>query len=249
MISTPGARPVGFEAVPESPATWLDDLGDGRVEVHAALPMRYYLNLEQALGLPLPEQRACLPAFTSQGGTRDPFHVVFIATTSWPDRKDYGAASFSEIAVELVRRRAAPWRFSVITADTASPHRLPEFGTIDHEVHGGLPAVDCLDLFGSAAVVVGNDTGLTHLAALCEGPDGRGPEVIGLYGRHSYAKWTTGSARHHAAATAFSQMMAVADACPVRDHLDDSLWGTASDIHRLPADGVAWLAGRCAGWW
>lgn len=249
VISASGSRPVSFEAVPESPSTWIDDLGDGRVEVHADLPMRYYLHLEQALGVRLPEQRSCLPAFSARSGINDPFHVVFVTSTSWPDRKDYGAAGFSQIAIELIRRRSAPWRFSVITADPASPHRLPEFGAVDHEVHGGLPDVDCLDLFGSAAVVIGNDTGLTHLAALCTRPDGQGPHVIGLYGRHSYAKWTTGAAQHHAVATAFSQMMAVADACPVRDNLDDSLWDAASNIHLLPAERIAWFAGHCAEWW
>lgn len=76
-------------------------------------------------------------------------------------------------------RFTAPWTFTLITSADAEPARLA-----DIEILAGLDAVDCLDVFASAEVVIGNDTGLTHLAALTEHPDGTGPHVIGLYGRH-----------------------------------------------------------------
>jgi ADP-heptose:LPS heptosyltransferase len=104
-------------------------------------------------------------------------------------------------------------------------------------------------VFASAEMVIGNDTGLTHLAALAEGPDGRAPHVIGLYGRHAYNKWTTGTDRHHAIATPFSQMLAVADRCPVRDDLDDALWSGPAGLAELPAELIADFAGDVAGWW
>jgi hypothetical protein len=72
--------------------------------------------------------------------------------------------------------------------------------------------------FARCDVVLGNDTGLTHLAALAS----RRAEVIGLYGRHSHSKWRTGLARHHALATPFSESMHRWDMCPVRDGLDDA---------------------------
>jgi hypothetical protein len=43
--------------------------------------------------------------------------------------------------------------------------------------------------------------------------------------------------------------MSVADACPVRDGYDDTVWSTASELRAIPAELIADFAGRCAGWW
>lgn len=171
-------------------------------------------------------------------------HVVFVAATSWPDRKDYGANGFARIAHILAERRTAPWTFSLITGTGAQPSQLADIDLLT-----GLDAPACLDVFASAEMVIGNDTGLTHLAALTESADETGPQVIGLYGRHAHTKWTTGNDRHHAIASPFSQMLAAADRCPVRDHLDDSLWSVAASLADTPAELIADFAGQLAGWW
>lgn len=231
-----------FHAVPERPQAWLDVLDDELVEVHAALPMRYYLTAEQVLGVRLPACRAPLPTFRASEQAR-PFHVVFVSATSWPSRKDYGANGFARIAAVLTERFPAPWTFTLITSGDAEPTTFDGI-----EVMVGLDAVDCLDVFASAEVVIGNDTGLTHLAALTERPDGTGPHVIGLYGRHAHTKWTTGTAHHHAIATTFSQMLALADRCPVRDRLDDALWSRSASIADIPAEIITDFACELAGW-
>jgi hypothetical protein len=231
-----------FRAIPEGPPTWLDLLDDRHVEVHAALPMRYYLDVEQRLGVRLPADRSPLPTFASAAQAR-PFHVVFITATSWADRKDYGTDGFLRVAQLLATRRTAPWSFTLITG-----YKLRTRPRADIEILAGLDAVECLDVFASADVVIGNDTGLTHLAALTERPDGTGPQVIGLYGRHAHTKWTTGHSRHHAIATPFSKMLAAADRCPVRDQIDDALWSDAG-LSQVPAELIADFAGRVVGWW
>lgn len=232
---------VPFPAVPEQPPAWLDALDGERVEVHAALPMRYYLAAERALGVRLPAERAPLPAFRSTAPLR-PFHVVFVSATSWPGRKDYGAG-YIRIARLLARHRAAPWTFTLIHGVGTEP---PLHDGID--VLAGPDAIDCIDVFASAEMVIGNDTGLTHLAALTEREDGTGPHVIGLHGRHAHTKWTTGSPRQHAIATPFSRMLAAADRCPVRDQLDDVLWAESATLARIPPELVACVATDVAGW-
>lgn len=231
-----------FHAIPEKPLAWIDILDDERVEVHAALPMRYYLAAEQTLGVRLPADRAPLPGFTSSERER-PFHVVFVSSTSWPSRKDYGAHGFARIAALLAERSAAPWTFTLITSTDAEP-----VAPAGIDVLAGPDAVGCLDVFASAEMVIGNDTGLTHLAALTERADGTGPHVIGLYSRHAHTRWTTGNARHHALATPFSQMLALADRCPVRDHLDDALWAQSASLADIPAESIAEFACHVAGW-
>lgn len=242
VIHTRGSAGIEFRAIPESPPAWLDLLDDERVEIHAALPMRYYLAAEQALGVRLPAERAPLPMFRSSERLR-PFHVVFVSATSWPGRKDYGARGFHRVATMLAKRVPAAWTFTLMTGTDA---QVPVLDGVD--VMAGLPAEDCLDVFAAAEVVIGNDTGLTHLAALTQRPDGTSPQVIGLYGRHAYNKWTTGTAHHHAIATSFSQMLAVADRCPVRDRLDDVLWSESACLAGIPAEVIATFACQIAGW-
>lgn len=232
-----------FFAVPEKPQAWLDVLDDDHVEVHAALPMRYYLAVEQTLGVRLPADDAPLPTFATTEQVR-PFHVVFVSATSWPGRKDYRADGFAQVARTLTGRRAVPWTFTLITGADGQPTQHT-----DIEILAGLDVVDCLDVFASAELVIGNDTGLTHLAALTERPDGTGPQIIGLYSRHAHTKWTTGNQRHHAIATRFSQMLAAADRCPVRDHFDDALWSVSASLADIPAELIADFAGQLAGWW
>lgn len=244
LVRASGPDPMQLPAVPESPPTWLDILDDDRVEVHAALPMRYYLDAEQNLGVRLPATHAPLPAFPSAQRAQ-PFHVVFIAATSWPDRKDYGAAGFAAVAAALTGHHAGPWRFTLITGTGAAALAAP---TAPLEVLAGISAADCVDVFASAEIVIGNDTGLTHLAALTCRPDRTSPHVIGLYGRHAHTKWTTGADHHHAIATSFSQMLAAADRCPVRDRIDDSIWSESARITSIPVHLIAETAARVVGW-
>ncbi|QLQ40322.2 glycosyltransferase family 9 protein [Micromonospora robiginosa] len=245
-IGTVSSTPRTFAAVPEVPPTRLDIVDANVLQVHAALPMRYYLDVEQTLGVRLNAASDPCPRFRTIVPTHTPYHVVFVSTTSRPERKDYGIENFEAIARCLTAQRPdAPWRFSLITA----PDRVAPPPVAQIEVLHGPTAVECLDLFATAELVVGNDTGLTHLAALTTRPDGTGPTVVGLYGRHAHTKWITGSTRHHAVATPFSQLMSIADACPVRDGYDDTIWSSASDLRAVPAELIARFAGECAGWW
>lgn len=248
IVDTADSADVRLDMVPELPPVWLDEASDDQVDVHAALPMRYYLDLEQKLGVRLPSHETPAPAFESRTAAATPFHVVFVQTTSNAQRKDYGPRGFAGIAARLTELVTADWKFTTLTSP--NPARIDNVpaGYLPIDIIAGLDAVDCLEVFATAELVIGNDTGLTHLAALCERPDGTGPQVIGLYGRHGHMKWTTGSARHHAVATRFAQMMSAADACPVRDHLDDAAWGPASDLSALPADIIARFAAERTGW-
>ncbi|MGH8966204.1 MAG: glycosyltransferase family 9 protein, partial [Actinomycetes bacterium] len=243
LLRSGGHTPTDVPVVPEAPPTWLDVLDDDRVHVHAALPMRYYLALEQRLGVRLPLGAAPAPGWRGIGRLR-PGRVLFVGATSRPDRKDYGLAGFRKIAAQLAARRDG------LTFGTIAPPGATALGGGDEvEMLGALDAVDALDAFAEAELIIGNDTGLTHLAALTERVDGTSPHVLGLYARHSHTKWTTGRPGHHAVATPFTVLLSAADRCPVRDRLDDTLWGPASDIRALPAAAIADAAGVATGWW
>ena len=244
VLSSAGHAPLDISVIPEVPPTWLDVLDEHRVQVHAALPMRYYLALEQQLGVRLPLDTAPAPAWRGIGTPR-PGRVLFVGATSRPDRKDYGPAGFRAIAARLAERRDG-LTFGMISPLGGGTHAA---AATDVEILGALDAAEAVDAFAEAELVIGNDTGLTHLAALTQRVDGTSPHVVGLYARHAHTKWTTGRAHHHAVATSFTVLLSLADRCPVRDRLEDTVWGPAADITALPAAGIADEAGAAAGWW
>lgn len=209
---------------------------------YPALPSRHYLAIERRLGVRLPGEPPFTPRLTAQPnplvrrlramGCLDGIILAAIIATSRPDIKDYTAAGFTDTARQLAVLLKEPVRLlliggrhdgvpSITAADACS--RIPSL-RLD-----GVPAADLADLFPHCSVVVGNDTGLTHLAALSRRWDGGSPPVIGLFARHSHSKWRTGLPHHHAVATSFADQMHQGDLCPVRDAL-----APADDAHLTP---------------
>lgn len=213
---------------PAAPPCW-----SSNGTAHPALPDRHYLALERRLG-----QRLCpAPPFTPTliarpsrlvhrlrtTGWFDGITVAAITATSRPDLKDYTTCRFIDVARHLADALRSPVRLLLIGGRENRGARRIAAADPRSQVQAlhldGNRAADLADLFPHCALVVGNDTGLTHLAALTRHADGSGPPVIGLYARHSHSKWRTGLPHHHALATAFSQRMHQGDLCPVRDAL------------------------------
>lgn len=265
--SARGPHPVPLEVRPCVPPRWREeqhrpdrrnvtmpiwlDPGEELVDVHAAVPMRHYLRLEQDLGVRLPADNCAAPRYRTRVAEPDEQHVVLVATTSQPEIKDYGVHRFVQVAHELRKRSGRDLRFTLLTNDEhVTAESLPsEFPlTVLH----GIDAADCVDLFGTAALVVGNDTGLVHLAALTVRPDGTGPQVLGLYNIFSPLKWVTGSPRHHTASTSFAQQLAMADvdipATSFAAQIDPVIWGEAARLESIPPGDIAEFAAERVGW-
>jgi hypothetical protein len=240
------SAPADTFSVPVQPPIWLDETDRDSVEVHSALPMRLYLDLEQLFGMRLPANQSPAPNFLSHEIPKDP-HIVFVATTSMNEGKQYGYDSFADLARQLLASSEVDFRFTVVTSDDGLEAKAA-FERLPASVEAGIDSSDCVDLFSSATVVVGNDTGLTHLAALTTRPNGEGPEVIGLYSRHSYYKWITGSSRHHAVATALAQVLALSDGNLRLDGGHVSLWGDGAKLSAIPTKFVAECARSVADW-
>ncbi|HEY0143332.1 MAG TPA: hypothetical protein VGF48_20735 [Thermoanaerobaculia bacterium] len=67
--------------------------------------------------------------------------------------------------------------------------------------------------------------------------------MIGIYGRHSYLRFTTGHRRHYAVATPFAQAMALCDGNPLRDRIDDH-YPRAAAVRRIAPEFIADCARR-----
>jgi hypothetical protein len=265
-VCLPGSSPVRIEVRPNRPPIWriagrgtwsapgshippwLDLLGDD-VEVHSALPMRYYLELEQELGVRLPQGEAPAPRYTSSVAQADPGHVVLVATTSaYGSRQDYGVEGLLGVARALLSADPGSNRHFTLVVNEESRAAPARSASLPVNVVLNAQATEYVDVFAASELVVGHDTGLTHLAALTIRPDGSGPQVIALHGRYSHLKWLTGSARHHSVATPTAQMMALAD---VGLHgnsygrkIDDELWATSA-VSDIPPGTIAEFALEC----
>ncbi|MFF3787435.1 glycosyltransferase family 9 protein [Streptomyces sp. NPDC001933] len=239
---------------PAAPPCWSTD---GRA--HPDLPARHYLAMERRLGIRLPATAPFAPTLAtgpnnlveelrSMGWLGD-LNIAAITATSWPERKDYTAQRYITLAEHIAEAHQAQARLLLIGGNPGdglritaeAPQRHVQALRID-----GMPANGLADLFPHCHLIVGNDTGLTHLAAMAHGRDSGSPPVIGLYARHSHSKWRTGLPHHHAIATFLSDRMHRGDLCPVRDaiapdtdvHMDAFPPATLAQVGLELLDGV-----------
>ncbi|MFE9461577.1 glycosyltransferase family 9 protein [Streptomyces californicus] len=232
-----GIEAHGSEAVvslildPAAPPCWSSD---GRA--HPDLPARHYLALERRLGIRLPGTAPFAPTLATgpndlveelrSVGWLGGLTVAAITATSWPERKDYTAQRYIDLAEQIAEAQQAQARLLLIGGaaedgfyvSAEAPRRHVQVLHLD-----GVPADQLADLFPHCDLIVGNDTGLTHLAAMTRSPE---RPVIGLYARHSHSKWRTGLPHHHAIATDLSDRMHQGDLCPVRDAIPPDI-----DVH------------------
>ncbi|MFC8760856.1 glycosyltransferase family 9 protein [Streptomyces sp. NPDC057193] len=220
---------------PATPPCWSTD---GRA--HPDLPARHYLALERRLGIRLPATTPFAPTLATGPnnlveelrsiGWLGGLTIAAITATSWPERKDYTAQRYTALAEYIAEAHQSQARLLLIGGNPGdglritaeAPRRYVQVLHLD-----GMPADHLSDLFPHCHLIVGNDTGLTHLAAMArDGRDGVGPPVIGLYARHSHSKWRTGLPHHHAVATTLSDRMHQGDLCPVRDAITPD-----TDVH------------------
>lgn len=217
--------PVSLVLDPATPPCWASDS-----RAHPDLPARHYLALERRLGIRLPAVAPFAPTLATgpnhlveelrSVGWLGGLTIAAVTATSWPERKDYTAQRFITLTEHVAEARQTQARLLLIGGNTGDglrvtaevPRRHVQVLRLD-----GVPADSLADLFPHCHLIVGNDTGLTHLAAMARGRDGGSPPVIGLYARHSHSKWRTGLPHHHAVATDLSDRMHQGDLCPVRD--------------------------------
>jgi hypothetical protein len=208
--------------------------------VYADLPARRYLDVERRLGLRLPRNGDFLPTLKGRpcDGRGQPL-ICYIAASAWPRKKDYGIRRFALVAQHIHRITGRDFDHVLIQGLDTRQKTPPPLMTLPFESHD-MPAL--AGLFAQATLIIGNDTGLVHAAAMTKSQTRLG--VIGIYGRHSYLRLTTGHRRHYAIATPFAQAMALGDCAPIRDGIDDEWYPRAAAVRRLAPEYIAECAIR-----
>ncbi len=233
-ISVAQGRDGLFDTNPDLPAFRTP------AHVYAALPSRYYLDVERRLGLRLPRNTAFLPALSGPvaAGRVRPL-LCYVAASSWPKRKDYGARGYAMVARRIDAITGRDFDHVLIPGLDDPQETHPPLQTLSPESRD---IETLLGLFAEATLVIGNDTGLIHAAAMTTSTSRRG--VIGIYGRHSYLRFTTGHRNQYAIATPFAQAMAFSDLNPVRDRIDDQRYRRAGAVRRIAPEYIAECARR-----
>ena len=211
--------------------------------VHADLPSRRYLDVERRVGLRLPKNRFFLPTLsgrTAPDRTRP--LICYIAASSWPKRKDYGARGFALVARRINALTGRRFDHALIQGLENRRETHPPFVRLPRNSHD---IASLLGLFAQTTLIIGNDTGLLHASAMTKSESRRG--VIGIYGRHSYLRFTTGDCRQYAIATPFAQAMTRLDLSPVRDGIDDARYRRAAPVRRIAPELIADCAMRVIG--
>jgi hypothetical protein len=208
--------------------------------VYADLPSRRYLDVERRLGLRLPKNRFFLPTLSGRpaAGRGRPL-ICYIAASSWPEKKDYGVRGFALVAQRINAITGCDFDHALIQGLEDPQETHPPLLALPLESHD---ITALLGLFTQATLIIGNDTGLIHAAAMTKSHTRLG--VIGIYGRHSYLRFTTGDRRQYAIATPFAQAMALSDRSPARDGIDDEWYPYAAAVRRIAPEYIAECALR-----
>ncbi|MGX8908824.1 glycosyltransferase family 9 protein [Streptomyces netropsis] len=219
---------------PATPPCWSSDS-----RAHPDLPARHYLALERRLGIRLADSTPFAPTLATgpnelveelrSVGWLGGLTLAAITATSWPERKDYTVRRYIALAEHIAEAQQAQARLLLIGGNPADGLRITSEAPRRHVQALRLDGVSIdhlVDLYPHCHLVVGNDTGLTHLAAMACSQNGSSPPVVGLYSRHSHSKWRTGLPHHHAVATDLSDRMHQGDLCPVRDAITPD-----TDVH------------------
>lgn len=208
--------------------------------IYADLPSRRYLDVERRVGLRLPKDRFFLPTLSGRLPARRSRPLIcYIAASSWPARKDYGARGFALVARRINAMTGRRFDHALIQGLENRRETHPPFIRLPRKSHD---IASLLGLFTQATLIIGNDTGLLHAAAMTKSETRLG--VIGIYGRHSYLRFTTGDCRQYAISTPFAQAMALLDLSPIRDGFDDARYPHAAPVRRIAPEFIAECALR-----
>lgn len=246
----PGAESHRIDTTHAYPPRYIEhDPASGETRIHSSLTARYALWFEELVGVVLPLDPPHAHArlvFTTRprtsGAPSDKVHVAVVATASSP-AKDYGAAghlralgaTLSQDAIGIVTAH-------VILPPGATGHLAPADTPVHVRVvpHPDLSLARAAELMAWCDLTIGNDTGMTELAAISyRSPEAAAhkaayaaPPVIAVFGRYDHDMWSI-SPRIHPVPSATSAHMTRHNRAHVLTAEEWDQWGASADASAI----------------
>ena len=173
-------------------------------------------------------------------------NLIGIVSVAGEPEKRYGTLNYLRlIRDELIEFFPDPTIVMIVNSNQESPHELMLVQAFVNETNFRVVIVEYerLDvfsyMFARCKFVIGNDTGLSHLAAMSRTTDiSESTDVFILYSKYDYGKWCTGKSNVHAIPSEFSHFLRFFNASPGRDQIDLDSWGEAVWASKINKDEV-----------
>jgi hypothetical protein len=203
---------------------------DAIVKEYPSRPARYFLTFEREVGTRLiSDPNESLPDFNFDNRSNNDEKVMCIISQSSRPEKKFGTSRFINLAKRLYDAKMADKVYLFANSKEESPSEWILVTKLLVEYKDWLVLVEnkgfeeMAVLFSNSKIVVGNDTGFTHLAAMSISNMGR-PKVFTIYSRHDYGKWSTGKNNVFPIFTKLSEYLKYNNMSIQRDKIDLSKW-------------------------
>ncbi len=258
---TMGESPAVFNTEEYVYPKFHEKLVDGDIIDYPSRPARYFLTFEREVGirlksdpnLSLPDfimndditlTQKCINDFGIDLDTPGLTFLGVINQTSMVEKK-FGGLRYLEVIDKLYElnkniavlflantKEESPSEWlAVLEKIKKSPYKVYLIDSRDFEL--------LAYMFARCKLVLGNDTGFSHLAAMCKrsllAPNV--PCVI-TYSRHDYGKWSTGKENVYPVVTELSQYLKDSNSSISRDKIDVTNWGLKEWAYSISEDAV-----------
>ncbi|MBI5358594.1 hypothetical protein HZB69_03160 [Candidatus Amesbacteria bacterium] len=214
------------------------------IKEYSSRPARYFLTFEREVGKRLiSDPNNSLPNFVFDSQKTNSGKIMCIVSQASRPEKKFGTTRFIKLAKRLFDSKLVDIVYLLANSKEESPSEWILVRRLLEKYKDWLILVEdkkfeeTAELFSKSQIVLGNDTGFTHLAAMSVNNMGR-PKVFILYSRHDYSKWSTGKDNVYPIVTKLSEYLKNNNMSIQRDGIDLSKWGSEEWSYSIPINRV-----------
>ena len=202
------------------------------IKEYPSRPARYFLTFEREVGIRLiSDPNESLPDFVFDRKSKNNKKMMCLVSQASRPEKKFGTSRFIKLAKRLYDAKIVDKAYLFANSKEESPLEWILVKKLIEKYKDWLVLVENMgfeemaELFSKSKIVIGNDTGFTHLAAMSVSSIGR-PKVFTIYSRHDYGKWSTGKNNIYPLFKKLSEYLSKNNMSIQRDKIDVTSWGS-----------------------
>ena len=223
-------------------------------KIYSSRPSRYYLTFEREVGLKLRDPNNSIPFFILDKNKileqeikksykldfKREIFITLINQTSKVEKK-FGLLKFLKIAKYSFKNNLVDKVIFLINPNEESPEVwikfLKEIKKYSDKIilypYESDNFIELAYILCRSKLVMGNDTGFSHLASMCKPDINQGnPPVYIIYSKHDYTKWTTGYSTP--ISTKLADYLAKNNMSVRREKINQEIWGEEAFAYSIP---------------